>query len=244
MLLRNTWTHCDPAYSWPVGGDTEAILAELEETVRPRCGSLLFTFVPAEGKDVLLARYPNARVEEERDWYDYLYDRDSYVTLAGRHLSGQRNHISRFQRGYPDWSCLPLDGETVPRALEFYLRLAEKTDKGTELYEAEHDVTLEALGHMDLYGLDGCLLLAGENVAGFTLGETVGDTVFVHVEKADTDFVGAYPMLAREYAKMTAREGVRFYNREDDAGDEGLRRAKLAYRPCRLLEKYTIRAEL
>ena len=47
-------------------------------------------------------------------------------------------------------------------------------------------------------------------------------------------------MLVAQFAQQFAHEGVHFINREDDAGDEGLRKSKLAWRPCQLLDKYLV----
>ena len=63
----------------------------------------------------------------------------------------------------------------------------------------------------------------------------------VGFEKAFPDVNGAYAMINREFSRMIAEKypEVRFLNREDDMGSEGLRRAKESYQPTVLLEKYT-----
>ena len=80
-------------------------------------------------------------------------------------------------------------------------------------------------------------------VAGFSLGEIVGDTLFTHIEKADRDYEGCYQMLVAQFAQHFVRDGVHFINREDDTGDLGLRTSKLSYHPVALLEKYTVTIE-
>jgi hypothetical protein len=64
------------------------------------------------------------------------------------------------------------------------------------------------------------------------------DTVIVHVEKAFQDYRGAYQFINREFVKKIA-PGYKYVNREDDIGDEGLRKAKESYYPIFMLEKFT-----
>ena len=77
-------------------------------------------------------------------------------------------------------------------------------------------------------------------VVGLTAGEIVGDTLHVHIEKALRDFSGAYQTLAMCFAESMKLPGVNFINRQDDTGDEGLRKSKLSYKPCALLDKFTL----
>jgi len=62
----------------------------------------------------------------------------------------------------------------------------------------------------------------------------------VHVEKALAEYEGAYPMLAQSFAQAFAVDGVKYLNREDDAGDGGLRKSKLQYKPVKLVDKYDL----
>ena len=70
----------------------------------------------------------------------------------------------------------------------------------------------------DALGLRGGLLRVGDRAVAFSMGRPLSsDTFIVHI--------------CAEY---------RYVNREDDVGDEGLRKAKLSYRPAILLEKYLV----
>ena len=47
---------------------------------------------------------------------------------------------------------------------------------------------------------------------------------------------GAYPMINQQFI-LHETEGFTYINREEDTGDEGLRKAKLSYRPVFMVEK-------
>ena len=71
------------------------------------------------------------------------------------------------------------------------------------------------------------------------LGEQINeDTALIHLEKADTNFTGAYPAVNQLFIENYFSH-TKFINREEDMGIEGLRKAKLSYRPAYLLEKFT-----
>ena len=85
--------------------------------------------------------------------------------------------------------------------------------------------------------LIGGVLRAGGRVVAFCMGEPAcDDTMVVHIEKALADVEGAYPMINQQFVLHEADKYL-YINREDDAGEEGLRQAKLSYRPAILLEK-------
>ena len=62
----------------------------------------------------------------------------------------------------------------------------------------------------------------------------------VHIEKALTEYEGAYAMINQQFVEHECAD-VTYVNREDDTGDEGLRQAKLSYRPVFMVEKGTVK---
>ena len=111
------------------------------------------------------------------------------------------------------------------------------------LAQAEFGYTLDTLAHAEALGMYcGLLRLPEGRTVGVSLGTAVGDTLYVHIEKALHEVAGASQLLCREYAAH-APQSVVYLNREDDMGDEGLRAAKQALHPSEMIEKYTVIAQ-
>ncbi len=99
---------------------------------------------------------------------------------------------------------------------------------------------IEILKNYGAYGMSGGLLRAQGKVVGFSMGEVYKDTLYIHIEKADTAYRGSYQVLLNEFVKRFGA-GTAFVNREEDVGDEGLRISKLSYHPCEILKKSIVR---
>ena len=242
LISRAEYLDKGTCFSFPVGnGDLKAAL----EAVKADCAEnklpLRFCCVTKEGLSRLtdiLGRPSDTT--EYRDWADYLYPYENFLGYHGKKLVTSRNHCNRFMREFPQYVYRAMDATTIDEAKRFLLDNVPAFDKAAPLAKEEFVRAIEVLDHFELFGFTGGLLSVDGKTIGLTVGESIGDTLYVHIEKALTEYSGAYPMLASLYAKQNACDKLRFINREDDSGDPGLRHSKLEYRPCELIEKYVV----
>ena len=172
-----------------------------------------------------------------RDEADYVYEREHLINLSGKKYHGKKNHCNKFRSLYPDWCYEPIHSGNVEECKVMARRWWEMNDdhEGGEK-EEEIQVTMQALEMMEELDLVGGLLRAEGQVVAFAVGEPCGKDMFVvHFEKAFSDVQGAYSMINQQFTEH-AMNGYTYVNREDDAGAEGLRRAKLSYHPVFLME--------
>lgn len=198
-----------------------------------------FCTVPEHYLPLLRSVLGDILPENNRDYSDYIYNAVDIIGLIGKKYANQRNHISRFKRCYPDWSFEPIGEGNLAEVRAFMGDFCARYHKQSQSSDEDMRMTADLLDNYAQYGMLGGLLRVNGRVVGFSAGEVVGDTLIVHTEKADRDFDGAYQMLTNCFAAAYAGDAA-FINREDDMGDEGLRRAKLAYHPTRMIDKYTV----
>lgn len=174
----------------------------------------------------------------ERDYFDYIYLRQDLVELKGRKYQPKRNHINKFTEKY-NFEYRTLTPELVPDCLELEAKWlhANSTPEDKADLSDERRSMIYALHHFDQLGLTGGALCVEGQIVAFTFGSPINHNTFgIHVEKADTGYDGAYPMINREFASRLPEQFV-YVNREEDLGIPGLRQSKLSYHPVLLLEK-------
>lgn len=227
------------AFTFPIGLHPDKCLDEIEKYASESGIRLSFCMVAEEQLDKLLSRYKDPFVTDLPEWGDYIYDARSFGTFAGKKLAGQRNHVNRFDRLYPQAVYKKIGPDDIPAIKAFLESFEAKQDLSTPTAKEDALKTFEVLDNYEVYGMFGGMLTVDGRIVGFSIGEKMNDTLFVHIEKADTSFEGGYQKTANMFAK-TFSDGCAYVNREDDAGDEGLRKSKLSYRPVAFLKKYMV----
>ena len=229
------------SYSFPAGEeeDIKKAIQFLKTDTEERGLPLVLYHVTHAQFEQLEAWYPGRfEIEFNRDIADYIYESQSLATLAGKKLHAKRNHINKFKATHENWSYESMSTENVEEC--FQMALKWRNDNGCEENvekNAEMCVTLNSLRLFEELELKGGVLRSDGKVIAFTIGEEIcEDTFVVHIEKAFADIQGAYPMINQQFVEHECM-GYRYINREEDTGEEGLRKAKLSYRPVFIEEK-------
>ena len=228
------------SFSHPIGKNPDSAFIALEEYCDANGTELIFMGVNKAELPALLKRYPESIAEADRDWFDYLYEKDAIMNLTGRKYATPRNHINKFKKHYSDWSFSEIIEDDIPELVEFTKNFTFNAEKD-ESAKLELEMCIEVLENYEAYGMLGGVLRVDGKIIAYSIGEITGDTLFCHVEKADISYHGAYQMLTNQFLRKYAdNDEVKFVNREEDCGDEGLRRSKLSYNPVELLVKNTV----
>ena len=177
-------------------------------------------------------------IAPNRDRFDYIYNAKDLIALNGRALHKKKNHLNRFFNLYPNFTYERVDLHNAMEVLEAYsawFEMGEKT-QGLQNEMLGIEASLRNFAQLDMRG--GIIRIDGK-IAAFSLGEQINeDSVVIHIEKGNTFYAGIYQAINQQFLKNEWAH-LRFVNREEDLGIEGLRKAKMTYKPARFVEKST-----
>lgn len=224
-------------FVFPLGKNIDNALSEIEKHCRECDIPMSFCTVNKNELKKISEKYSDYSVYADRDWFDYLYEKDAILSLSGKKFNTQRNHINKFKKLYPDFAFEPISESQIDELIEFTENFSFNSEKD-ESAKRELEMCVEVLKNYKVYDMLGGVLTVGEKIIGYSIGEIIGDTVFCHIEKADISYAGAYQMLTNLFLKVYASSSsIKYVNREEDCGDEGLRKSKMSYHPVELIEK-------
>lgn len=232
-------------YPCPIGnGDKKAVVEAILHDAKMRGLPCRITGITQSDKECLEQWCPGVFLFcHNRDTFDYVYDIHALADLRGRRNQSKRNHFNRFCAGHPDHQAVPLTAALLPQAKEFvegwYTRRRETDPDGD--YLLENLALARAFNHYEELGMEGIILMDQGQILAMTMGSRLSpDTFDIHFEKALETVPGAYNAVNCHFARYLRLKypELKYLNREDDMGLEGLRAAKLSYHPHHLVEKY------
>lgn len=195
--------------------------------------------IPEKFVDEIEQKYQLSSDKNEK-WADYVYDIKSFASLKGKKYHAKRNYISRFARLYGICEFKSISAENINDVKSFFYKFKTGENKETKIFEMELKATELMLDSFTQMGIEGyCLALGGE-IIGFTIGEVSGNTLIVHIEKCNKAYEGVYETITNLFVRKMIEKypDLEYVNREDDAGDEGLKKSKLSYHPIMVAAKY------
>lgn len=228
------------SFTFPAGqGDVKQLIGELLEYCQKMNMPLKFNSMDISAKEMLERDFGGKfKFDTNEDFYDYVYESQSLSTLAGKKLHSKRNYINRFKQ--LDWSFEEITPDNIHEC-EKMSREWCKRNNCDDNGEKSDEMCAVGVGLADFFelGLCGGILRVEGRIQAFSYGEQLNSDTFVtHVEKAFTDYDGAYPMINYLIADKFCKD-FKYINREEDMGEENLRKAKRSYRPVFMVEKFS-----
>ncbi len=242
VIVKNS-IHGDISFDYPLpisdDHNVTAALYSLSKYCRDNYVVMKLSNVPENQLHVITSLFPRCETYYNRKYSDYVYLTHKLAEMTGRTYSSHRNHIKKFHTQYPDAVFRPFTADDIPSVKRFLCRFNEVFDSSSntardELKYAVH--MLERIGS-DCFRCGG-FVLDGE-IISLCFCEKCGDTLIDHIEKALYEFEGIYPATVQAFLNKFGTD-VKYFNREDDSADKGLRRSKLQYKPHTVAHKYTV----
>jgi hypothetical protein len=167
--------------------------------------------------------------------YEYIYLSEELARLEGHLLKPKRNQINHFTQ-HNNWNFAHISKENIENVKHFNaLWDANKTSSETSL-EKENIALEEAFNYFFELNMHCILLQIDAQIVAFSIGFPLNDDTFLILfEKADRTYKGAYAMVNKLFANEISKKHT-YINRAEDAGVDGLRKAKLSYQPEYLIE--------
>lgn len=231
-------------YTYPQGkGDIRPAIDAIIDDSHARGIPCRITGLSDDDIKALNTLYPEKfRFHCDEGSFDYVYDINDLSELSGKKYHSKRNHIANFKKNFPNYSVEEISTDNIQdikKMLEKWYADRLTENPNSDFY-MERAAIKKVLENYQLLQMDGIILKNKDDLLAFTIGSRLSsNTVDVHYEKAILAANGAYATINCEFARYIREKypEVKFLNREEDMGVEGLRKAKKSYHPHHMVKK-------
>lgn len=221
-------------------GDITSAMNQLLEYFKQKNIPPVIRLFGKEQKGLLKETFPGKfYIERDIDNFDYVYQISDLTELSGSKYHAKRNHINKFKSLY-DFKYRTLTPEFREPCREMFARWCESKRESLPNVDEQLTAVNTLLDNWENLDITGGALFIDDRIIAFSFGEVLcsdQSIIVVHLEHADTDFQGSYPMINQQFL-INEWSDFTLVNREEDMGLEGLRKAKKSYYPTFMVKKY------
>lgn len=226
-------------YTFPLGnGEIKNAINLIIEDAKINNKKFQFVCLNKKQSEILKEIFKEKiKINKNRDAFDYVYSVEKMSTLSGRKYHSKKNHFNSFKNNY-NFIYEEINENNLQDCIRFANEWYSETEATPPLLK-EQKVLIKAFENYFKLNLIGAIIKINEKIVAFCVGEKMyKENIFcTHFEKASSEFQKAYTVINKLFSEFSINN-FEFVNREDDAGIEGLRKAKLSYYPELILEKY------
>lgn len=224
-------------------------IAEIFEIIDQSDISQTLALIPEE--TAALVNQNLFSVSEDRDYFDYVYSTELLSTLPGQKYKSKRHLINQFTESHPNFEILHKKITPAVKLEILKFMSYENRKRAASGHTPFVEYEMAALEHFFLLPenekIIASMLYCSEELVGYAIDEIQFNSfVLSHFFKvnSDNEYRGVYDVLNTSIAKFLCSNDLKYWNWVEDLGSEGLRQAKLSYRPIKMLKKYTISKHL
>jgi len=191
-----------------------------------------------------LKKYTDLKFEaiEDVDDSEYVYSTNDLIELKGKKYHGKKNHVNSFEKSY-EYVVKSIDNEKVIKDCltllhKWHEEVAVTVDKEMLM---EIGAIKDLFSELHFFDLKSIAIYVDDELVGFAVGERVNEKMAViHVERGEIAYKGVYAFLNKKFLTESFSD-TEFINRQEDTGNEGLRKAKQTYHPVKMVKKYLVK---
>ncbi len=190
-----------------------------------------------------LKKYTDFKIEVKEDVndFEYVYNINKLIELKGKKYHGKKNHVNSFEKSYI-YEIKEINNDKVIKDCltllqKWHEEVAVTVDKEMMM---EIDAIKDLFSELHFFDLKSIAVYVEGELAGFSVGEKVNEKMAViHVERGEIAYKGIYAFINRKFLTENFAD-IEYVNRQEDTGNEGLRKAKQSYHPVKMVKKYLV----
>ncbi|NLF37503.1 MAG: DUF2156 domain-containing protein [Clostridiaceae bacterium] len=221
----------------PLGdGDIFKALESVKEYKEYVGGNNLVYCISEDKKSLFDGKY---ELSSEPDFAEYVYLSKDLIELQGKQFHAKKNHLNQFVKNN-EYEYKRISSKDIPLVMDLLETWNQK-----KAYSSDLNIEKQAINELLNYdvGIDykAGVIISDSRIVAFSIGEQISeDMACVYFEKADVSIKGSYAVINNEFVKNEFSH-VKYINRQEDLGIEGLKRAKESYNPVFKVENYSMK---